>query len=80
MANSHLRLYCGPDGISEEVATTSAQSPQVTVNLADVLGPLRDAIKNQRMWLQDFECEKVTISSDLYEVILAYEHYCRSSA
>ena len=80
MANSHLRLYCGPDGVGEEVVTSSVPATRVTVRLADVVGPLQDAINNQRMWLQDFESEEVTISTDLYEVILAYEHYCRSSA
>jgi hypothetical protein len=41
---------------------------------------LADAVRSERTWLQDFENDEVTISTDLYEVILAYQHFRRPSA
>jgi hypothetical protein len=37
-------------------------------------------MQSQRVWLSDFEDDDITISSDLYEIILAYQHYRRPSA
>jgi hypothetical protein len=37
-------------------------------------------VRNERTWLRDFEDDQITISTDLYEVILAYQHYRRPSA
>ena len=39
-----------------------------------------DAVHSGRTWLNDFEDDEVTISTDLFEVILAYQHYRRPSA
>jgi hypothetical protein len=63
-------------------AVTPLRSPHdsVTVPLGEILPALLDAMKSQRMWLSDFEDDDVTISSDLYEIILAYQHYRRPSA
>jgi hypothetical protein len=79
MAQPRLRIYFGPD---RETTTASPESSpeQVTVPLGEVLSWLTEAIINGRTWLQDFEDDEVTISSDLYEVILAYQHYRRPSA
>ena len=79
MAKSKLRVYFGPE---EEVATVSeaARANKVTVPLMDVLTPLSDAARYDRSWLQDFERDEITISADLYEVILAYQHFHRPSA
>jgi hypothetical protein len=52
----------------------------VTVPLGEVFGWLVDAVRSGRSWLRDFEDDEVTISADLYEVILAYQHYQRPSA
>ena len=52
----------------------------VTVPLVDVLPLLADAVQSERTWLRDFEDDEITISMDLYEVILAYRHYRRPSA
>ena len=41
---------------------------------------LADAVHGRRGWLRDFEDDEVTISTDLYEVLLAYQHYRRPSA
>ena len=81
MAQPRLRIYFGPD--EESTSLVAARTPSrdaVTVPLGEVFEWLTDAIKNGRTWLRDFEDDEVTISSDLYEVILAYQHYRRPSA
>jgi hypothetical protein len=52
----------------------------VTVPLKEVLGTLVEAVQRGRGWVQDFSDDEVSISTDLYEVILAYQHYHRPSA
>ena len=81
MAGSHLRVYYGPDD-SHRVALSEAKSSNssVTVPLSEVLSTLAHAVNQERAWLRDFEEDEVTISTDLYEVILAYQHYRRPSA
>jgi hypothetical protein len=79
MAHPHLRIYYGP---GETVAAEKSSEPdhslqRVTVQLSDVFPLLRDAVASERTWLQDFADDEITISSDLYEVLLAYQHYCR---
>lgn len=81
MAQPQLRIYFGPHEDSSATAATSpALTNSVTVPLGEVFNWLLDALRNNRTWLQDFEDDEVTISSDLYEVILAYQHYRRPSA
>lgn len=79
---SYLRLYCGPEDDSANlgVAETQAHQETVTVPLTEVLPLLADAFESQRTWLRDFEEDELTISTDLYEVLLAYRHYRRPSA
>lgn len=79
---SRLRVYYGPQS---EAAYSTANEPverkdTVTVSLGEILPMLADAIDSNRTWLRDFNDDEVTISSDLYEVILAYQHYRRPSA
>ena len=81
MGQPRLRIYYGP---SEE-QTTAVQTSQervdtVTVSVGDVFPLLADALRNERSWLRDFEDDEITISSDLYEVVLAYQHFRRPSA
>ena len=78
MANCRLRIYDGPDDGGEVLPQMGAET--VTVPLVDVISSLADAIKNNRMWLRDFENDEITIPADLYEVMLAYRDYCKSSA
>jgi hypothetical protein len=61
-------------------ATTDHTRKTVTVPLAEVASLLADAVQSQRTWLADFDDDEITISMDLYEVILAYQHYRRPSA
>jgi hypothetical protein len=51
-----------------------------TVSLSEILPMLADAVRSDRTWLRDFENDEITISMDLYEVILAYQFYRRPSA
>ena len=81
MSANHLRVYYGPQ---EEPATSASRKARpgttVTVPLMDVLPLLSDAVQSERTWLRDFANDEVTISIDLYEVLLAYQHYRRPSA
>ena len=79
MARSQLRVYYGPQS-DASAATSEARSEQVTVPLGEIFPLLADAMRCQRTWLRDFEDDEITISTDLYEVILAYQHYRRPSA
>ncbi len=82
MNASHLRVYCGPndDSAMVDVVRSENQRETVTVPLMDILPLLADAVQSERTWLRDFEDDEATISMDLYEVLLAYQHYRRPSA
>jgi hypothetical protein len=78
---SRLRVYNGPTSEScATTVTTARRKDAVSVPLGDILPMLADAVESNRTWLADFAEDQVTISSDLYEVILAYQHYRRPSA
>jgi hypothetical protein len=76
----HLRVYHGPQEETEKVGVTETRRDTVTVPLMDVLPLLADAMQSQRTWVRDFSDDEITISMDLYEVLLAYQHYRRPSA
>ena len=79
MAQNRLRVYYGP----EEAAAGPATIPMrdaITVPLVEVLPLLLDAVRSGRAWVDDFADDDITISSDLYEVLLAYQHFRRPSA
>lgn len=82
MSLSHLRIYYGPPepAGAGPVAEKANPPEEVTVPLAEVLPLLADAVQSQRTWLRDFQDDEVTISMDLYEVLLAYQYYRRPSA
>jgi len=40
----------------------------------------RASFNSRRTWLSDFAHDEITITTDLYEVILAYQHHIRPSA
>jgi hypothetical protein len=77
----HLRIYRGPgeDTIADR-PLHSAEHHEITVSVGEVLPLLADALASRRTWLADFEDDEMTISADLYEVLLAYRHYRRPSA
>lgn len=72
MARCHLRIFQSPD---PDLAAGESGN-RVTVSLGEVLPLLVDALQSKRTWLRDFEHDELSISSDLYELILAYQH-CR---
>jgi hypothetical protein len=74
-------VYYGPQSdVCATVNEAKETKDAVSVPLGEILPLLADAVRNQRTWLRDFEDDQVTISTDLYEVILAYQHYRRPSA
>src|SRR3954469_11774375 len=82
MSASRLRVYYGPEQVATEDSTTATipLRETVTLPLGEVLPLLMDAVKNRRQWVGDFFDDDITISSDLYEVLLAYQHFRRPSA
>ena len=52
----------------------------MTVDVGEVLPLLADAVASRRTWLSDFEDDEITISADLYEVLLAYQYYRHPAA
>jgi hypothetical protein len=81
MAQPRLRIYFGPDEQSSAAVSSESVTPdRVTIPLGEVFGWLSDAMRSGSTWLKDFDDDDVTISSDLYEVILAYQHYRRPTA
>lgn len=81
MINNRFRIYYGPqDDVSATVLPSEPQKSTVTVPAGEVFRILSDAIQSNRAWLRDFESDEVTISADLYEVMLAYQHVRRPSA
>lgn len=83
-----LRIYRGPNenrrGSSDDALDArpaQAIDPnQITVSVGEVLPLLADALASRRTWLRDFEDDDITISADLYEVLMAYRHFRRPSA
>jgi hypothetical protein len=82
MSASRLRVYCGPEERTSRGSApdTIPMRETVTLPLGEVLPLLMDAVKNRRQWVGDFFDDDITISSDLYEVLLAYQHFRRPSA
>ena len=82
MPASRLRVYYGPEKARacETTPSTIPLRDTVTMPLGEVLPLLMDAVKNRRQWVGDFFDDEITISSDLYEVLLAYQHFRRPSA
>jgi hypothetical protein len=80
MNASHLRVYYGPQEEAAKGNATETAHETVTVPLVEVMPLLADAVQSHRTWLRDFADDEVTISMDLYEVLLAYQHYRRPSA
>ena len=83
MRPSHLRIYNGPaeSPAAQPTTSTSASGKQcITVPMAEVLPLIADAVASERTWLRDFADDEITISTDLYEVLLAYQYFRRPSA
>jgi hypothetical protein len=81
-ARRRFKVYYGPE--SETTTATASPHhpapPTVTLPLGEILPLLADAVNSRRTWLADFAHDEITITADLYEVILAYQHHIRPSA
>lgn len=77
-----LRIYRGPEDDTPAVPAVkmSADNRSVTASAEQLLPLLADAIRSQRTWLTDFADDEITISADLYEVLMAYQHFRRPVA
>jgi len=78
-----LKLYRGPDDqevVSAPSARMSDDNRSVTTTASQLLPLLADAIDSQRTWLSDFADDEITVSADLYEVLMAYQHFRRPVA
>jgi hypothetical protein len=80
MARTNLRIYRGPADKTTAVRPASTSPATITVNVGEVLPLLADAVASQRTWLTDFVDDEITISADLYEVLLAYKYYRHPAA
>ncbi len=56
------------------------QEPSVRVSLGDLLPLLALAKHHNYLWLKDFMEDEVSITSDLYDVLSAFNNYRRPSA
>lgn len=68
----HLRIYNGPEA---EKTEPEVRNGQVTVSLGQIFPMLADAFRSNRTWLHDFEDDEISISADLYDLIMAYQHF-----
>jgi hypothetical protein len=83
MAQPQLRIYYGPqenEAMTKGLDVATSAPDRVTIPLGDVFPLLAEAVRSQRTWLRDFADDEISISTDLYEIILAYQHYRRPSA
>ena len=80
MSRAQLRVYYGPESASATKARSQTHEHTVQLPLGEIFPLLADAVRSERTWLRDFKDDEITISMDLYEVILAYQHCRRPSA
>ncbi|HVC92080.1 MAG TPA: hypothetical protein VND64_00240 [Pirellulales bacterium] len=80
MARSRLRVYYGPEPARATKSAPKKNDQTVQLPLSEVFPLLAEAIRSERTWLRDFEHDEITISTDLYEVLRAYQFCCRPSA
>ncbi len=48
---------------------------KISVFLKDIVAILEDAVANRRAFLEDFYDENITMSRDLFEVLVAYQRF-----
>jgi len=80
MAMRQLRVYTEPEVETVACVPTTQAQDGVRVPLGEVLPLLADAVASDRTWLRDFADEEITVSSDLYDVLVAYRHFRRPGA
>jgi hypothetical protein len=81
MVRTQLRVYRGPaEHTAPHGSASSSGAATVTVSLDEVLPLLADAVASRRTWLSDFTDDQITISADLYEVLMAYQYFRHPAA
>jgi hypothetical protein len=76
MAAPRLRVFPS----SPESSYQDCQDPTVRVSLRDLLPLIALARRQRFLWLDDFLDDEVRITSDLYDVLRAFNQYRRPSA
>ncbi len=81
MSQPCLRVFFGSDDGDDSTVLSGLSETQqkLTVSLAEILPALTDAVNSDRAWLEDFRDDPVVITTDLYQVLLAYQDF-RSTA
>lgn len=77
----NLRVYFGPDdhsNVSHSPLEDGGSQP-VQIPLSTLFDTMTDATVQGLAWADDFRDEKVTISTDLYEVLSAYRNMRRAA-
>ncbi len=72
MKPSRLRIFDSND--------PAANEPTINLTVAQIVPLLVDAFQTDRVWLTDFGNEPIRVTSDLYEILLAYQQMRRSDA
>lgn len=91
MDHSHLRLFDpdrsetrqSPHNNSERTTVTYSRvvgEARVAVSVGDLMPILAEAWESRKAWLGDFQQDRVIVSQDLYEVLLAYKRLNKSAA
>lgn len=80
MSATPLRIYHGPPVDTTDSHAHSTDTRTVTAPLGKIAPLLADAVQSNRTWVRDFEDDEITIPVDLYEVLLAYQHFRNPSA
>ncbi|GIW93347.1 MAG: hypothetical protein KatS3mg110_1388 [Pirellulaceae bacterium] len=81
MGPSRLRVYYGPETeLDSHGSDQSEHRHTVELRWGEILPVLADAIRYRRSWLRDFDDDRLTISTDLYEVLMAYRDFRRPTA
>jgi len=73
MATAHLRVFPRPE--TESLVASPAASAAVPIRLSELYPLLAQALRDNYVWLRDFEDDEVLVSSDLFEVVRAFTDY-----
>ncbi len=68
MATARLRVY---PHIDEEVVE-DFDTPTMPIRLSELYPLLAQAVRDNYVWLRDFEQDEILVNKDLYEVIRAF--------
>lgn len=64
-----------PRAARAALLSNSTHERRMTVRLDQIYPALLDALSHGRAFLSDFDDETIEVSEDLYDVLLAYQHF-----